>query len=263
MSTDFVEEVTVEDDAAAVSALAAFHRGLNRERPQPSEAAAEIVEDRAVAAEPAEAKTEDDELAALSPALRARFDELDALKAAAAQVPMLEQKWRSAEGRVAALKQQVPPPAPPKMEQYERVQQELPEVADAIREFYESRQPQKVEIQDDPEAPPSILTQEAPDWEQKVIGMPFQQWIAAQDPSYRQKVENTRSEAVMLAAITLFDADTKHNTERLAVAQKAAQTRQARVAAAVVPMGSGRREPTTGRTAEDAFQDGLRRKHRL
>lgn len=267
MSTDSTEEVveSTEDDAAA---LAAFNRGLHRNMPQPSEAAAESVAPSDAAAESATVNDGADELAGLSPAVRAKLDEYDSLRAAAAQIPTLEHKWRSEQGRVAALQAELrqahaaPPPEPKRMEAFERVKAELPEVADAMEEYFQSRQPQKVEAQPDAEAPLSILGEEAPDWEQTVTGMPFQQWIATQDPAYREKVNKTNSEAVMLAAITKFQAHQQITAERSAAAQKAAQTRQARVSAAVVPLGAGRREPSSAKTPEDWFQEGLRRKHR-
>lgn len=266
MSTESAEVVeTVEDEAAA---LAAFNRGLNRDRPQPTEVAADPATNDGSASDPAQVQ-EADELAGLPPTVRAKLEEIETLRAAAAQVPNLEHKWRSEQGRVAALqaalrKQEAaaPPPEPPRLEKVERVRAELPEVIEAMEEYFQSRQPQKVEAQPDAEAPLLILGEEAPDWEQTVTGMPFQQWIATQDPAYREKVNKTNSEAVMLAAIIKFDAHQQITTERQAAAQKAAQIRQARVAAAVVPNGSGSRAPSGNKTAEDWFQDGLRRRHR-
>lgn len=210
------------------------------ETPAPSPEAVETPEEAA--------PDEVDELAGLPPKVRDMLTQLESLKQAASLVPTLEHRLRSAEGRVAALQKQVPaptPPAPPRLEAVERVRAELPEVVEAMEEYFQSRQAPKQEqpAEQEPEAP-SILAQEVPDWEQKVISTEFQQWIKAQEPAYRAKVESTTSEAVMLAAITKFDAHRQITAERQAAAQKAAQTRQARVAAAVVPNGAGRRAPS-------------------
>lgn len=228
---------------------AAFQGGFDDGQPA-SQPAAEPSAPSPEAVEPPESAATDevDELAGLPPKVRDMLTQLESLKQAASLVPTLEHRLRSAEGRVAALQKQVPaptPPAPPRLEAVERVRAELPEVVEAMEEFFQSRQPPNQEQPAEPEPEvPSILAQEVPDWEQKVISTEFQQWIKAQEPAYRAKVESTTSEAVMLAAITKFDAHRQITAERQAAAQKAAQTRQARVAAAVVPNGAGRRAPS-------------------
>lgn len=255
MSTENTE---AELDAAFASG---FDDGQPAEKPA-AETPAPSPEAVEPAAEPAaEAATEEvDELAGLPPKVRDMLAQLESLKQAAALVPTLEHRLRSAEGRVAALQKQAPaapPPEPKRLEAVERVRAELPEVVEAMEEFFQSRQPQKQE-QAEPAQPeaPSILAEEAPDWEQKVISLEFQQWISAQDPAYRSKVESTNSEAVMLAAITKFDAHKALQAERQAAAQKAAQTRQARVAAAVTPTGAGRRAPSEP-NLEELFAQGF------
>ncbi len=242
---------------------AAFNRGFDTDEPaapQPAEDAPahspEAVEPPAEsAAEPA------DELAGLPPKVRELLEQMESLKQAASLVPTLEHRLRSAEGRVAALQKQVPaptPPAPKKLEAFERVREELPEVAEAMEEYFQSRVPQRAEPETPADDAPavSVLAEEVPDWEQKVISADFQQWLKAQEPGYRAKVETTNSEAVMLAAITKFDAHKTLQAERQAAAQKAAQTRQARVAGAVVPAGAGRRAPSE-MSLEDAFNAGF------
>lgn len=240
---------------------AAFQGGFDVGQPA-SQPAAEPSAPSPEAVEPPEAAApeEVDELAGLPPKVRDMLTQLESLKQAASLVPTLEHRLRSAEGRVAALQKQVPaapPPAPPRLEAVERVREELPEVIEAMEEYFQSKQtPRQEPAEQEPEAP-SILAQEVPDWEQKVVSTEFQQWIKAQEPAYRAKVESTTSEAVMLAAITKFDAHRQITAERQAAAQKAVQTRQARVAAAVVPNGAGRRAPSEP-DLEALFEQGFK-----
>lgn len=241
---------------------AAFNSGFDDDAPAATQPAAEAPAPSPEAAEAEQAADEVDELAGLPPKVRELLAEMESLKQAASLVPTLEHRLRSAEGRVAALQKQVPaptPPAPPRLEAFERVKEELPEVAEAMEEYFQSRQAPRVESEQQVEPAaetPSVLAEEAPDWERTVVSNDFQQWLKSQDQAYRTKVETTNSEAVMLAAITKFDAYRTLQAERQAAAQKAAQTRQARVAGAVVPAGAGRRAPTE-MSLEDAFAAGF------
>jgi hypothetical protein len=240
---------------------AAFNSGFDDDAPAATQPAAEAPAQSPEAAEAERAAEEADELAGLPPKVRELLAQMESLKQAASLVPTLEHRLRSAEGRVAALQKQVPaptPPAPPRLEAFERVREELPEVAEAMEEYFQSRQAKvDTEQQAEPAAEtPSVLAEEAPDWEKTVVSSDFQQWLKSQDQAYRTKVETTNSEAVMLAAITKFDAHRTLQAERQAAAQKAAQTRQARVAGAVVPTGAGRRAPTE-MSLEEAFASGF------
>lgn len=239
---------------------AAFQGGFDDGQPAETPAAEPSAHSpEAVETQPETKPEETDELAGLPPKARAMLAELESLKQAAALVPTLEHRLRSAEGRVAALQKQAPaatPPAPQRLEAVERVRSELPEVIEAMEQMLQSRQAPKEEPTQHEPAAPSVLAEEAPDWEQKVISSDFQQWLAAQEPAYRSKVESTTNEAVMLAAITKFDAHKAVQAERQAAAQKAAQTRQARATAAVVPTGAGRRAPSEP-SLEEAFAAGF------
>ncbi len=254
---------------------AMFEAGASDDQAPPAKAAPETVAaepakaDAApaaveAAAQPAEPPKPEDDLAGLPPRVRAMLEEFQSVKQAAAQIPELKHKLLSAEGRVAALQKQVPPPAPPappKMEKFDLLRQQLPEVADGIEEYLAARQP-KPEPEPDTKAPAApVLEAERPGWQEEVIGSEFQQWLARQDATYRSKVELTTSEAVLLGALTRFDAHKELQTERArleaerqAQAQKLTQTRTTRAAAAVTPSGAGRRVPQAAETLDDIFE---------
>lgn len=229
--------------------------------PAKADAAPAAVE---AAAQPAEQQTPEDELAGLPPKVRAMLEEFQQIKQAAAAVQGLEQRLRKTEGRLGDLNTRLPaptPPAPPKLEKFERLRQELPEVAEGIEEILAARQT-KQEPDTDTKAPTApVLEAERPGWQEEVIGSEFQQWLARQDASYRSKVESTTSEAVLLGALTRFDAHkelqaerARLEAERQAQVQKLAQTRTTRAAAAVAPAGAGRRAPQPAETLDDIFE---------
>jgi hypothetical protein len=247
---------------------AAFEGGFENARQPEAEKPAPVVEEAApastetVEAKPAETVQEEpvDELAGLPPKAKAMLAEFEALKANLSLIPGLEKRLRGAEGRLGDLNSRVtaaPPPPPPRLEMVERVRSELPEVIEAMEEMLQSRAP-KDEPKAEPvqAAAPSILDEEVPDWQAKVISPEFQTWLQAQDAAYRQKVQSTNSEAVMLTAITRFDVQKTAAATQQAAAAKVAQTRNSRVAAAVVPQGAGRRAPTLP-TEEDYFAQGF------
>ena len=245
---------------------AAFDGGFEDEQPEQTAPAA----DAAAPASPAapEATTtetpsaEDDDLAGLPPKVREMLAEFQQVKQAAALVPTLEHKLRSAEGRVAALQKALPappPPAPPKLEKVERVRAELPEVMDAIEEYVGHHvKPQATEpaAADTTETP--ILAEAFPRWEQTVAGDDFTKWLDTEGAEYATKVKTTTSEAVMLEALTRYDMAKKYAAKAATEAQRVAQTRQSRAAAAAVPAGAGRRAPTPASTLDDAFEAGFR-----
>jgi hypothetical protein len=247
--------------------LAAFEGGFDEEMPADQPAPNESAPSPDTSAEtPTEEEAAPvDELANLPPRVRAMLEEFDTLKQAAAAFPQLEHRLRSAEGRVAALQKPAPaatPPAPQRMEAVERVRRELPEVVEAMEEFFQSRQPQEpappAQQQTPADIPTPVLSEEVPDWEQKVISPEFTEWMRTQPPEYRAKVEATTSEAVLLAAITKFDVHQSTRVERESAAAKVAQTRQSRAAAAAVPQGSGRRAPSPSASLQDEFEAGFR-----
>lgn len=217
---------------------------------------------------------EEDELAGMPPKVRALLAEIDALRKAASIVPGLEQRLRQAEGRLGDLNGRIPkpqPPAPPKLERWEALREQLPEMADGLEELLQHRLPPKAEPEPKPEqpqepqsAPTPTLDKLYPSWGQTVQGDDFKLWLASQDEAYRAGVMSTDSEAEFIDALAKF---TSHQRAMQAAAQAAAarqvaanqvsQVRLARAASAAVPQGSGRRAPVIT-DEDDAFDEGFR-----
>lgn len=261
-----------ESTETATDLEAAFAGGFDDERTTLVETPAPAVQTAApdtgpevVAETPAEPAAQEatDELAGLPPQVRAMLAEFETLKQTASIVPELQKRLRSAEGRLGDLNSRVSAPAAPaqqqRLEKVEKVREELPEVIEAMEQMFQSREATRqaeTPKPEQPDVPASILEQEAPDWESKIVSTEFQVWLQSQDPAYRDKVQRTQSEAVMLAAITKFDVQQSAAAAQTAAAARVTQTRQNRAAAAVTPQGSGRREPSTI-TLEDAFAAGF------
>jgi len=266
-----------QEDEFTAEELAAFEAGFNDGQPASTPAAdapapgpdavdTPTGEAPSTPAEPAPAGEQVDELAGLPPKVRAMLEQFDTLKKAAEAVPVLEHRLRSAEGRVAALQQkQTPaatPPAPPTLPAVERIRRELPEVVDAMEEFFQSKQT-PAPTDPEPAAETTLLNQAAPGWEQKVASPAFESWLATQPAQYQQLVRGTDSEPEMLKAVTRFDAyqELAAERERTAAtvrdnAAKLSQTRNNRAQAAVVPSGAGgRRAPES--SVEAAFLAGF------
>lgn len=249
---------------------AAFDGGFEDEQPDANSPAADAAAPASPAAPEAtttEPNAEVDDLAGLPPKVREMLAEFQQVKQAAAMVPTLEHKLRSAEGRVAALQKALPappPPAPPKLEKVERVRAELPEVIEALEEYVghhaKTQQPAAAPAADSTETP--ILSETFPQWEQTVAGDDFAKWLDTEGADYATKVKTTTSEAVMLEALTRYDVAQKYAKQQAeqatAAANRVAQTRQSRAAAAAVPAGAGRRAPTPASTLDDEFEAGFR-----
>lgn len=244
---------------------AAFDGGFESEQPEHTAPAADAAAPASPEApEPTDKPSaEDDELANLPPKVREMLAEFQQVKQAAALVPTLEHKLRSAEGRVAALQKALPaptPPAPPKLEKVERVRAELPEVIEAIEEFVghhvKAAGPAQPAAAGSTETP--ILAETFPQWEQTVAGDDFAKWLDTEGADYANKVKTTTSEAVMLEALTRYDVAKKYAAQAATQAQRVAQTRQSRATAAAVPQGAGRRAPTPASTLDEAFEAGFR-----
>ncbi|MDP3139778.1 MAG: hypothetical protein Q8N17_26010 [Burkholderiaceae bacterium] len=260
-------EVTEADLDAAFESGASNVTTPEPETPASSPAAPEGAAGDNDDAAQAPEKAEDDELAGLPPKVRAMLEEFQTIKQAAAQIPDLQHKLRSAEGRVAALQKALPaptPPAPPRLEKVERVRAELPEVVEAMEEYFaeHNKQATPAAPTDTPATDLPVLSEAEPDWEQVVGGADFAKWLDTQGGEYAQRVKTTTSESVMLAAVTRFktwqefsQADQQRVT---ANAARVTATRQARAAAAAVPSGAGRRAPTPPSTLDDEFEAGFR-----
>lgn len=251
-----------ENDEFTAEELAAFEGGFNDGTPAPAPAADAPAPGPGEVEAPAGGEqaadgtaAPEDDLAGLPPRVRAMLEQFETLKQAAESVPTLEHRLRSAEGRVAALQKQVPappPPAPPKLEAVERIRRELPEVVDAMEEFFQSKQTPAAPAPAADDAPATLLNEAAPGWEQKVASPEFDAWVSRQTADYQNTVRSTTSEAEMLRAITRFEAEQELAAQRQALLrdQQAAAarlntTRTNRAQAAVVPSGAARRAPST------------------
>jgi hypothetical protein len=249
---------------------AAFEAGYDDEAPEQTAPAPDAAAPASPAdgeakpeATPADTAAEDDELAGLPPKVRAMLAEFETVKQAAAAVPELQHKLRSAEGRVAALQKALPappPPAPPKLDKVERVRSELPEVAEAMEELVEHRmkalQPSKdATPQPDADDPALVLDRVAPDWRAQAARPEFDAWLKGQGADYHSRIGSTTDPAEMLDAVTKFKAHDLHQRNEAA---RLAKTRQTRAAAAAVPSGAGRRSPTPPSTLDDEFERGFR-----
>lgn len=271
--------MSTEQSDFTAEELAAFEAGFNDGQPASTPAAdatapgpdavdAKAAETTAAPTEPAPAGEEVDELAGLPPKVRAMLEEFETLKKVAETVPELAHRVRSAEGRVAALQKQTPaapPPAPPTLPAVERIRRELPEVVDAMEEFFQSKQLTTAQppAPKDDDAPTTLLDQAVPDWQIKVASPAFEAWLAKQPAEYQQTVRTTQDEPEMLRAVTRFDAYQEFATERQRTeaaareaAQRVNQTRTNRAQAAVVPAGAGRRAPPQ-ESLEAAFAAGF------
>lgn len=248
---------------------AAFDGGFEDEQPENTTPAADAAAPNSPAAPEAtttDTSAEEDELAGLPPKVRAMLDEFQQIKQAAQAVHGLEQRLRKTEGRLGDLNTRLPappPPAPPKLEKVERVRRELPEVVEAFEEYVadklKSGQPVQMPASD---TDTPLLAETFPQWEQTVAGDDFSKWLDTEGGDYATKVKTTTSEAVMLEALTRYEVAKKYASRQAAdataAAQRVAQTRQSRAAAAAVPAGAGRRAPTPASTLDDAFEAGFR-----
>ncbi len=162
---------------------------------------------------------------------------------------LVEQRVRSAEGRVAALQRELaqrpqapaPEPEAPRKTKLDAIRKELPEVVEAIEEARGQAVDQdalrkqmlleaKALVQEE------LLEDRHPDWAQKLTGQGFQSWLQTQPAEYQQKVRGTDRASVMSAALTTFD----QAKAQAAARQTVQNARDKRIAAAVTPRGTGR-----------------------
>lgn len=265
---------TPDDQAAEDAFRAAFaaeQSGQRQPAAEQSDApAASATPAQAAEATEGEAATEqEDEFAGLPPNVRERLSQLEDLQRAAALIPTLEQRLRKAEGRLGDLNGRIHAPAPQpaaKLEKVEALKSEWPELVEAMQELLDhnktSGQQQSDNHADAAQAaddlPTPTLDTEMPGWDRKLTSPQFQTWLAAQPEDYRKKVASTDNEGVILAALSRFDTHSELQGQRQQAAQKAAQTRQSRAAAAVVPQTAGARVPTN-LSDEDVFRQAFAR----
>ena len=183
--------------------------------------------------------------------------------ALAADRQLVEQRMRSAEGRVAALQRELaqrpqapaPQPEAPRKTKLDALRKELPEVVEAIEEARgqavdqdELRKQLRAEamaaVQEE------LLEDKHPDWAQKLTGQGFQTWLQTQPADYQAKVRGTDRSSVMSAALTTFD----QAQAQAATRQGVQASRDKRIAAAVTPKGTGR---IPSKTLDDMNEDEL------
>lgn len=179
-----------------------------------------------------------------------------------ARVPTLEQQYlaveqraRTAEGRVASLQsrldklsqpQHEEPQPQKKLSARDAIRTDLPEIAAALDELA-AELPQRQQAVEQPTQQPAqrqqadpqeeVLDQIRPSWGQELGSTDFQLWLARQPVQYRHQVATTTKAADILGALAAFDKFTRSHTQTNGINE----ARQARMSAAVIPQGDGRR----------------------
>lgn len=179
-------------------------------------------------------------------------------------VQTLEQRVRSAEGRVAAIqreKAQASAPAPaaeaPKPKAIDAIREELPEVAAAIEEAAGQRiDPdalrQQLKAETLAELQEELLNDQRANWAAEVTSKEFQAWLATQPDA--EQVRSTGKATVLLKALARYDEATAAERAR----QDTQATRQRRVAAAVTPASASRKPAvSTEDMSDDEYWDHI------
>lgn len=248
------DEVTAADDAA-VSLSGADDApggdpGAGAEGARPADAAAT---QQPAADDPAQ-QPQDDPYAGLP----------DPVRNALAAIPVLEQRLRSAEGRVAALqreKAQATQPAPtteaPRNSKLDALRNELPEVAEALQEVMQTRGPDPEQLRTElraelqAELQEELLVERRPNWAKEVTSDAFNAWLLTQPAEDQQRVRGTRRASDLLGALAKFDAHVAEQQRR----QQGQQRSERRLAAAVTPSSGARRAPA--KSEDDMDPDEL------
>jgi hypothetical protein len=172
----------------------------------------------------------------------------------------LTQQVRSATGRIGAMQReletrrkaapapqaqaQTPAPPAPRLEKFEAVRSELPDVADGLAQYVDA-QLEKLK----PAAPPEPQRQEVtasmhggsdeaalyeafPAWEATVTRPEFDLWLQTKGPEYMQRIKRTESHAEMMSALVQYQAHTSQSTQPQ---HNVSQQRSLRVQQAVQP----------------------------
>jgi hypothetical protein len=85
-----------------------------------------------------------------------------------------------------------------------------------------------------------VLDELRPTWAEEANSSDFQLWLATQPRDYQAQVQATSKARDLLAALSKFDG----YRQQLQTTRAAASSQHARLAAAVVPQGDGRRMPS-------------------
>lgn len=276
---------------------AAFAAAFDNTEPAPAASETATTETPAPAAETtteAEPRTEEsttpeaDPFKDLPPAVRDLLAEIPTLRS---RTELAERQARESAGRVSSLqsrfdKLNAHPDAPAlaaggsalKLAKVEALRaQGLPEIADAIEELAAAalRSPARTaEADPDPEPAPAaaptaqpapaqavdpqqeVLDELRPTWAEDIVASDFQLWLATKPKDYAQRIAKTDKAKDILGALSEFD---KAKAARTTTTAPTPPARGARMAAALVPQGDGRR-PSRGPAVEDedaAFAAGF------
>lgn len=278
---------------------AAFAAAFDNTEPAPAASEPAPTETPAPAAEAtteAEPRTEEsttpeaDPFKDLPPAVRDLLAEIPTLRS---RTELAERQARESAGRVSSLQsrfdklnQHSPTDAPApaggatalKLAKVEALRaQGLPEIADAIEELAAAalRGPAKAEEpaaapEPAPAAAPTaqpepaqavdpqqeVLDELRPTWAEDIVTSDFQLWLATKPKDYAQRIAKTDKAKDILGALSEFD---KSKAARTTTPAPQPPARGARMAAALVPQGDGRR-PSRGPAVEDedaAFAAGF------
>lgn len=173
----------------------------------------------------------------------------DAVKAALARIPVLEQQLadvRSKAGLIPTLQSRMDKflaAQAPKLERVAKLREDgFPEVADALEEAHEAMANTLREAAKPPPEPPAdpqmdVLDDIRPNWADDIRSPEFVGWLAQQPAELQRTVRTTDKAKHILSALAAFDASKQRTT---ATAASATQRRE-RVIAAVAPRADGRR----------------------
>lgn len=199
------------------------------------------------------------------------------VRQAIAKVNNLEIQLRTANGRIAALQSDkdksrsqpaaspAPAPAEPARPNFDKVRQELPEVADAIEEMLNQRNATQAPAPAPANAAATADANEAklnetmaavyPDWDKKMVSPEFGLWLGQQPRDVQDTIATTSDIGVAVKHLRQFDA--YQDRVQQATTQSVDATKQRRLAAAAQPSGARRAPVDTNLTDEDAFNAGF------
>lgn len=285
--------VSAEDSAAIAAAEeAAFAEEFANEEGDPDPAPKPVTDDANPTPSPAPTPSAPTASPAPAPAAQPDVDPYADLppeiRDVLAELPTLRHEAESNRGRVAALNRTLeetraeltrvktaptPPPEPPRSDKLDKVRGELPEVAEAIEDYFAkmtkaAAPPQQAApaapaapVQS-PAPPPAtdpeleLLNKEYAGWDKKIDSTDFKLWLGRQPAEYQQEVMRTQRSGVLITAMNRFDRDVGGAQATAQPASKVTQQRAGRIAAAVTPQGAARPgavRASAPQTEEDGF----------
>lgn len=201
----------------------------------------------------------------------------------------LTQHVKSATGRISALQRELdtsrrraPAPAPqaqahmpappaPRLEKFEAVRSELPDVVDGIAQYVDAQleklrpaappEPQQQEVTTSSHGGSSeaALYEAFPTWEVTVTRPEFDLWLKAEGPDYMQRIKTTNDAAEMMGALVKYQAHISQTQSPSPPPQPdVSQQRALRVQQAVQPnTPAGRPGRTPTQSVDQAFSEGF------